>query len=110
MNNTSPTSAPIKKRPTKFNALKIRALTAFENRGWINVPTWASLVRFNPVRAAYSYLSRLENMKLLRQEKNRSGIIFYCLTLRGYQRLAWLRAKKLDDEKQAAKKEAAAGK
>jgi hypothetical protein len=109
MNNTSTASTLIKNRPTKFNALKIRALTAFENRGWVNVPTWASLVRFNPVRAAYSYLSRLKKLKLLESAKNRSGIIFYRLTQRGYQRLVWLREKKLEEEKQAMKKEPSAG-
>lgn len=110
MNNTSQASTPINKRPTKFNALKIRALTAFENRGWINVPTWAASVRFNPVRAAYCYLKRLQKLTLLESAKNPSGIIFYRLTQRGYDRLIWLREKKLEEEKQTAKKEAAARK
>lgn len=66
-------------------------------------------MRFNPVRAAYSYLLRLMHLGLLETAKNRSGIIFYRLTPRGQQRLVFLRAKKLMDEKQTNKKEAATG-
>ena len=41
--------------PRKYNLLKIRALTVFENRGWLSPPAWAVLTSFYPVRAAYSY-------------------------------------------------------
>ena len=74
-----------------FNSLKLRALAAFEPRGWLNPPVWAVLVGFYPVRASYSYLLRLSRMRLLEQSWDMNGRITYRLSKRGEERLKWLR-------------------
>ena len=75
----------------KYNQLKIRALTVFENRGWLSPPAWAVLASFYPVRASYSYLRRLHRWKLLDRMLDRRGLLLYRLSLRGVDRLDWLR-------------------
>lgn len=77
-----------------YNSLKLRALSTFENRGWISPPAWAILVGFYPVRAAYSYLKHLWRWKLLDRDLNRRGLLLYRLSARGAERLAWLRQKR----------------
>jgi hypothetical protein len=77
--------------PGKYNLLKIRALTIFENRGWLSPPAWAVLASFYPVRAAYSYLKRLHRWKLLDRALDRRGLLLYRLSRRGAYRLEWLR-------------------
>ena len=77
--------------PRKYNSLKIRALTIFENRGWLSPPAWAVLASFYPVRAAYSYLKRLHRWKLLDRTLDRRGLLLYRLSRRGGDRLDWLR-------------------
>jgi hypothetical protein len=74
-----------------YNSLKLRALTTFENRGWLSPPSWAVLARFYPVRAAYSYLKHLWRWKLLDRALDRRGLLLYRLSARGAERLAWLR-------------------
>jgi hypothetical protein len=75
----------------KFNSLKIRALSAFENHGWLSPPAWAALANFRPVRAAYSYLKRLHGWKLLDRVHDHRGLLLYRLSPRGAERLEWLR-------------------
>lgn len=75
----------------RYNSLKIRALDAFENRGWLSPPAWAVLVDFRPVRASYTYLRRLYLWKLLDRAQDPDGLILYRLSARGTQRLFWLR-------------------
>ena len=77
--------------PRKYNLLKIRTLTLFENRGWLSPPAWAVLASFYPVRAAYSYLKRLHRWKLLDRTLDRRGLLLYRLSRRGADRLDWLR-------------------
>jgi hypothetical protein len=83
---------PFRKRSAKFNLLKLRALEAFENRGWMNPPVWAALVGFYPMRAAYTYLLRLHRFGLLSRRADDSGLILYGISPRGKERLAWLKA------------------
>jgi len=71
--------------------LKIRALSAFENRGWLSPPAWAALVGFHPTRAAYSYLKRLHDWQLLERVHDYRGLLLYRLSRRGAERLEWLR-------------------
>jgi hypothetical protein len=78
----------------KFNSLKIRALSTFEDRGWLSPPAWAVLARFHPVRAAYSYLKILHNRKLLDRAHDRRGLLLYRLSSRGTERLEWLRRRR----------------
>lgn len=92
MNTPAEASNPFRKRPAKFNLLKLRALDAFEKHGWMNPPVWAALVGFYPARAAYSYLLRLYRFGLLQRKKDASGLILYSLSRRGRERLAWLRS------------------
>ena len=75
----------------KYNLLKLRALSAFENRGWLSPQTWAELTGFHPVRAAYSYLKRLHTWKLLDRTLDERGFLLYRLSPRGGDRLKWLR-------------------
>jgi hypothetical protein len=74
-----------------YNSLKLRALTVFEDRGWLSPPAWAVLAGFYPVRASYSYLKRLLKWKLLERSLDRRGLLLYRLSRRGAERLAWLR-------------------
>jgi hypothetical protein len=80
--------------PGRYNSLKLRALSTFENRGWISPPSWAILAGFYPVRAAYSYLKHLWRWKLLDRDLDRRGLLLYRLSARGAERLAWLRQKR----------------
>ncbi len=75
----------------EYNSLKRRALAVFEDRGWLSPPAWAVLAGFYPVRASYSYLKRLHKWKLVERSLDRRGLLLYRLSLRGRERLAWLR-------------------
>ena len=92
MNTPVEAPNPFRKRSAKFNLLKLRALDAFEKRGWINPTVWAALVGFYPARASYTYLLRLYRFGLLQRKKDASGLILYSLSSRGIERLAWLRS------------------
>lgn len=75
-----------------FNQLKLVALEAFENRGWLSPPAWAVLVHYHPVRAAYSYLkASLWRWRLLERRLDARGMILYRLSPKGESRLAYLR-------------------
>ena len=74
-----------------YNVLKLRALTAFESHGWLSPPSWAVVARFTPARAAYSYLKRLYRWQLLERGFDQRGLLYYRLSERGANRLAWLR-------------------
>lgn len=75
----------------KYNLLKLRTLSTFENRGWLSPRAWAALARFTPVRAAYSYLKHLHAWKLLDRARDQHGLLLYRLSDRGAARLRWLR-------------------
>jgi hypothetical protein len=79
----------------RFNSLKTRALSAFENRGWLSPAAWAALAGFHPVRAAYSYLKRLHNWQLLERAHDHRGLLLYRLSRRGAERLEWLRRQRI---------------
>jgi hypothetical protein len=83
---------PFRRRRGTFNSLKIRALSAFENRGWLNPPVWSVLVGFYPARASYTYLLRLHRFRLLDRRHDAQGHILYALSDLGVKRLSWLRA------------------
>jgi hypothetical protein len=78
----------------KYNSLKRRALTVFEDRGWLSPPAWAVLAGFYPIRASYTYLKRLHRWKLVERALDRRGLLLYRLNQRGRARLAWLRRPK----------------
>jgi len=74
-----------------YNQMKIRALEAFENRGWLSPPAWAVLASYYPVRAAYTYIRRhLWQWKLVDRSLDRRGLLLYRLSRKGAERLAWL--------------------
>ncbi len=81
----------VAKRLSVFNSLKLRALSAFENRGWLDPPAWAAVVGFRPIRASYTYLLRLHRQRLLRRGRDARGLLLYRLSERGAERLVWLR-------------------
>ena len=77
-----------------YNQMKIRALAAFENRGWLSPPAWAVLTRYYPVRAAYTYIRRhLWQWKLVDRSLDRRGLLLYRLSRKGAERLAWLQTR-----------------
>ena len=80
----------------KYNLLKLRSLSAFEDRGWLSPRAWAELTNFYPVRAAYSYLKRLHAWKLLDRARGQRGLL-YRLSPRGADRLEWLRRGRFDE-------------
>jgi hypothetical protein len=77
-----------------YNQLKLHALAAFEERGWLSPPAWAVLAGAYPVRAAYTYLKRLWRWRLLERLLDRRGQLLYRLSRKGQERLAWLRGKR----------------
>ena len=74
----------------KYNVLKLRALTAFENRDWLSPQPWAVVARFTPARVAYSHLKRLYRWQLLERGLDQRDLLYYRLSERGAHRLAWL--------------------
>ena len=74
-----------------YNSLKLRALEVFEERDWMEPPTWAVFARFYPVRAAYTYLLRLHRYGLLQRRRGARGRLLYRISVQGRKRLAWLR-------------------
>ena len=77
----------------RYNARKRQALGVFRERGWLNPPSWAVLVGFYPVRAAYSYLRHLWHWGLLQRDLDAKGFVIYGLSDKGRRRLAWLEGK-----------------
>jgi len=73
------------------NELKQLALETFEHRGWLNVPAWAKLAGYYPMRAAYTVLKRLHKWKLLERQLDARGLLLYRISEQGRARLAWLR-------------------
>ena len=85
------------------NQLKKIALITFEDQGWLNVPAWARLAGYYPIRAAYTVLKRLHKWKLLERQLDARGFLLYRISERGRARLAWLRRKdgrKISNRKQ----------
>ena len=78
----------------RYNELKRRSLGIFERNGPLNPSVWAVLARFYPIRASYSYLMRLHRFGLLRRSRDARGRLSYSLSVRGRQRLAWLRSQR----------------
>lgn len=82
---------PAHSRSPRYNKLKQHALEVFESHGgWLSPRTWAVLAGFYPIRAAYSYLLRLHRFGLLDRGRTERSIL-YRLSIRGKQRLAWLK-------------------
>jgi hypothetical protein len=75
-----------------YNLLKRRALTVFEDREWVTPRVWAELARFEPRRAAYTYLKRLYGFDLLDRSWTPAGTLLYRINRKGRDRLTWLRA------------------
>lgn len=85
-------SNSLSSKNTKFNSLKRRALQVFVSHDrWLDPPTWARLAGFYPIRAAYTYLRRLHRYGLLNRGSDGRGRLLYRISLRGQQRLNWLR-------------------
>ena len=76
-----------------YNQLKLQALAAFEERGWLSPAAWAVLSGVYPLRAAYTYLKHLWRWRLLERTLDRRGLLLYRLSRKGQKRLAWLRGK-----------------
>jgi len=75
-----------------YNQMKLRALAAFEGRGWLSPSAWAVLASYYPMRAAYTYIRRhLWRWKLVDRSLDRRGLLLYRLNPKGAARLAWLR-------------------
>lgn len=77
----------------RYNELKLRSLAIFEQNGPLNPPEWAVRARFYPFRSAFTYLLRLHRFGLLRRTRDARGRVLYSLSVRGRQRLAWLRGR-----------------
>ena len=110
MNASSLEPNPFGKRFAGRNSLKIRALEAFENRGWLNPPLWAALVGFYSMRASYSYLLRLHRFGLLQRGRTAQGLLFYRISERGTARLMWLRRFRKSTTTKQSQKGGATGK
>jgi hypothetical protein len=79
-----------------YNQMKLRALAAFEDGGWLSPPAWAVLAGCYPARAAYTYIKRhLWRWKLVDRSLDRRGLLLYRLNRKGAERLAWLRERAL---------------
>ena len=75
-----------------YNELKLKALAAFQERGWLSTSAWAVLAGYYPVRAAYTYIRRhLWRWKLVDRSLDRRGLLLYRLSRKGAERLEWLR-------------------
>ena len=92
MNTPKIAPDPFRRRPANFNLLKIRTLESFETFGPMDPPTLAARIGFYPARSAYSYLLRLYRFGLLRRRHDDRGFVLYAISLKGRERLAWLRA------------------
>jgi hypothetical protein len=77
-------------RNPEHNRLKLRTLEIFNLYGPLNPPAWAVLAKFLPIRASYSYLLRLHRFGLLNRTRDKSGLLLYSLSDRGWKRLQWL--------------------
>lgn len=97
----TPKTAPdvFRSRPANFNLLKIRTLEAFETFGPMDPPTLAARIGFYPARSAYSYLLRLSRFGLLRRRQDDHGFLLYSISLKGRERLAWLKAAQHSEER-----------
>ena len=91
MNTSQIAPNPFRKQRAGFNSLKLRALEAFENCLGLNPSVWAARTGFYPARASYSYLARLHRFGLLERRRDSRGFVFYSLSRKGLERLAWLR-------------------
>lgn len=74
----------------KYNQLKLETLSAFSESGPLSPGRLAGKIRLYPIRAAYSYLSRLWRWGLLSRREGARGRLLYSLSARGRARLAWL--------------------
>ncbi|MGH9772884.1 MAG: hypothetical protein ACRD4Q_14505 [Candidatus Acidiferrales bacterium] len=76
---------------SRYNFLKIRVLSALENRNWANPPSLAAFLKIYPARSIYTYLLRLHRWGLVLRRRDVRGLLAYRLSARGRDRLAWLR-------------------
>ena len=82
------------------NELKRKTLAAIANKGPITAPDFAVLLHFRPIRAAHSYLRRLQTYGLLSRDRTRGGRFVYAISDRGRDRLEWLETKKEENAAQ----------
>lgn len=74
----------------KYNELKRKTLRALADGRPVGVPTLAVRIGYFPVRGLYPYLARLRRWDLVTSWRGVSGLLFYRITERGRERLAWL--------------------
>jgi DNA-binding MarR family transcriptional regulator len=77
-----------------FNLTKKRALEVLEPHTSLDVPTLARKIGIDPIRRAYTYLGHLEKLGLIERTHDANKKIHFQITLRGCERLAWLRQKR----------------
>ncbi len=74
------------------NSRKRITLAVFERYGgWLSPAMVAGLTGFRPIRAAWSYLRRLNRWGLLYRRRGAGGLVLYRISAKGRERLAWLR-------------------
>ena len=72
----------------------LATLEILENKTWLDVPALARKVGIRPVRRAYTYLARLEDIGLVTRGLDAAGKLHFQITARGLGHLEWLRAQK----------------
>lgn len=78
----------MRRRP--FNRLKFDALSVLAEFGPLGPREMGVRVHLYPLRASYSYCSRLWRWGLLWREKDAAGRVTYRLSKKGWARLDWL--------------------
>ncbi len=77
-----------------YNTLKIRVLSALENRAWINPAMISRLSGLRPARSVSTYMEHLRGMRLVLRRRRGHRLVLYSISKRGRERLAWLRRKR----------------
>ncbi len=75
-----------------YNLRKIKTLEILSSREWRDVPAIARLAGIAPTRRAYTYLAHLAKFDIIMPGKDARGRLYYRITDRGVERLAWLRS------------------
>ena len=81
----------MKRKNGSYNKTKKRTLEVLEDKTWMDVPAFAHKVAIRPVRRAYTYLAHLEHLGLVERGLDASGKLHVRITVRGLERLQWLR-------------------
>jgi hypothetical protein len=77
-----------------YNELKIKTLSAFADCGndWVRPMEIARRLDFRHLRSAWSYLSHLQRLGLLKRRSFGKGTLRYRISQKGEARLRWLRS------------------